>query len=421
MSFTTTEVEAFVHGLPQGAFGSAGAEASVKWCEFLLTVDEAPKAHHDLFWFLSVGRLLAEKMGSLSPIDFGEAHMREMIGNIIKPGEKPYEAETESAEFRAWSVSPAQVAFAYRVQRKCAATVPKEPTPESTLAGTMSAYLEAQAASHKRSAKALSFKLADRLTELGMDQFPEDALPSEETLAVFEAAGRVAKEKGRLFVGSADGEDLQKNFRPAWSKIPRIDVPVGDGSVPERQRQMAELKRLRATSELDYPGYSTFHAHIMDWGVKLVLMKTATPLEVLGYSILLTKVAEEEGGVRTAYQYDVLARTAMAKALERGDSAWKVYLQKLDRDLVGQAKSKVRDRAAENAKAAEAKGASKGKHGKGEGPGPKGGAERSAGSSARQARTPPRSRSPYHQGGRYQGGDQGSWKQKGWQQQQRKW
>eukprot|EP00959_Pyramimonas_sp_CCMP1952_P389063 8151902-Pyramimonas_sp.AAC.1 len=123
--------------------------------------------------------------------------MREIIGTTVRHGEKPYTSEAETSVFQAWVVQPAQVAFAYRVQRKCATVVPQAPTPESTLAGTMNAYLEAQAASHKRSVKALSFNLAARLTELGMDRFPQDVLPSEENLAVFEAAGRIAREKGR--------------------------------------------------------------------------------------------------------------------------------------------------------------------------------------------------------------------------------
>eukprot|EP00959_Pyramimonas_sp_CCMP1952_P470702 9497131-Pyramimonas_sp.AAC.1 len=82
-----------------------------------------------------------------------------------------------------------------------------------------------------------------------MAAFPSEGFPSEENMAMFEAAGRVARDKGRLYVGSADGEDLQKNFRPAWSKVPRVDVPVGDGTVGERHRQMSELKRARAAAE----------------------------------------------------------------------------------------------------------------------------------------------------------------------------
>eukprot|EP00959_Pyramimonas_sp_CCMP1952_P111037 2322961-Pyramimonas_sp.AAC.1 len=320
-------------------------------------------------------------MSSLSPIDFGEPCMN-FIGTVVRPGEKPYTDESESATFKAWVVQPAQVAFAHRVHRKCTAVVPVAPTPQSTLAGTMKEYLEAQAATQKLSAKALSFKLAERVRELGLADFPKDALPSEETLAIFEAAGRVAREKGRLYVGSADGEDLQKNFRPAWSRVPRVDVPAGEGSLPERQRQMAEFKRARAASELDWPGCATFHAHVMDWGVKLILMKTATPVEILGYSVLLAKVAEEQGGVRTAYQYDLLARTAMAKALEAGDPSWNVYFTKIDRDIAKEAKDKIMAKFGEVARFTHGKGGS-GKSKQGKADGHKGGGESSAGSGAK--------------------------------------
>ena len=135
---------------------------------------------------------------------------------------------------------------------------------------------------------------------------------------------------------------------------------------------------------------------------------------MLTYSILLTKVAVEEGGVRTAYQYDILVRTAMAKALERGDPAWKLYFTKVDTDLAKQAKSKVEARAAEAARTLAGKGAGKGGKGsKSEVPGS------AAGSAPRSLSplAPPRSRSPWrNQGGRQQGGSQGSWSQGGWNQ-----
>ncbi|CAK0859107.1 unnamed protein product [Prorocentrum cordatum] len=184
---------------------------------------------------------------------------------------------------------------------------------------------------------ALSFKLADRVAELGLQNFPEDGLPSEENLAVFEAAGRVAKEKGRFFVGSAEGEDLQKHFRRSWSKLPRVDVPVGDGSFPERHRQMAEFKKAKGACELDYPSYACFQSHLLDWGMKLVLMKVATPVDVLGYTLLLSKLWEEGGGARTSYHYDMHARRSMAKALEKGDDQWKRFMRKLDTELAAKA------------------------------------------------------------------------------------
>eukprot|EP00959_Pyramimonas_sp_CCMP1952_P207962 4350279-Pyramimonas_sp.AAC.1 len=133
----------------------------------------------------------------------------------------------EQSVFRTWKVQPSQVTFALRAQGKCSKLLPPQPTPEDTLAQTMTEYLEAQATTHKVkiSVEALSFKLSDRVAELGMGNFPEDGLPSDENLAIFEAAGRVAREKGRPCVGSADGEDLQKHFWPARSKAPRIDMP----------------------------------------------------------------------------------------------------------------------------------------------------------------------------------------------------
>ena len=192
-------------------------------------------------------------------------------------------------------------------------------------------------------------------------------------------------------------------------KISRIEYLVGEGSVADRHRQMADMKRARVAAETDYPGYATFQGHLLDWGVKLILMKTATPVEVLGYTLLLAKMAEEQGGVRTAYQYDVLARTAMAKDLEAGDPQWNRYFCKVDRELLGEAKDKIKGKAGEAARATGSKGGGKGAGGKGAGgkgdsvvaKGGKGGAGSgsSAGGKGEQPPrryTPPRSRSPWH-------------------------
>eukprot|EP00959_Pyramimonas_sp_CCMP1952_P281839 5890860-Pyramimonas_sp.AAC.1 len=70
-------------------------------------------------------------------------------------------------------------------------------------------------------------------------------------------------------------------------------------------------------------------------------MKTATPVDILGYSVLLGKVAEEQGGVRADYQCDLLARAAMAKALESSDPSWNVYFTKIDRDIAKEVKENI--------------------------------------------------------------------------------
>jgi hypothetical protein len=81
----------------------------------------------------------------------------------------------------------------------------------------------------------VNFKLQDRKLELGLQKFSADTPPSEEVLAKFEAATKVAHDKGRTWIGSAEGEDLRDHRRPAWSRTPAIDIVVGDGSYEERR------------------------------------------------------------------------------------------------------------------------------------------------------------------------------------------
>ena len=79
----------------------------------------------------------------------------------------------------------------------------------------------------------------------------------------------------------------------------------------------------------------------MDWGLKMAILQVIEPMQLLAYQYLLVWVAEEWGGVRTAYHYDLLMRQEMAKALERGEADLTKYLTKLDRDVLGDAKRKV--------------------------------------------------------------------------------
>ena len=69
--------------------------------------------------------------------------------------------------------------------------------------------------------------------------------------------------------------------------------------------------------------------------------------DFMAYQVLLARISEEYGGVRTAYYYDMLQRQAMAKALERGEKVLSSYLIKLDRDVLSDAKRKVESKAQE--------------------------------------------------------------------------
>eukprot|EP00959_Pyramimonas_sp_CCMP1952_P204377 4274155-Pyramimonas_sp.AAC.1 len=85
----------------------------------------------------------------------------------------------------------------------------------------MEKFVNAQTAAVTPPAKlGLSFDLAKRLAKVGLENFPRDGLPSEENLAKFEQAGKIAASKGRRYVGSADGECLQTHHRPEWSRTP---------------------------------------------------------------------------------------------------------------------------------------------------------------------------------------------------------
>ena len=72
--------------------------------------------------------------------------------------------------------------------------------------------------------------------------------------------------------------------------------------------------------------------------------------ELLAYIFNLCRISEESGGVRTAYQYDILRRRAMARALERGEASLTPFFASFDRDMVREAKDKVQARASEAGK-----------------------------------------------------------------------
>ena len=75
--------------------------------------------------------------------------------------------------------------------------------------------------------------------------------------------------------------------------------------------------------------------------MKMIITKVVTPLELIAYQGILARVAEEHGGVGTAYYNDLLLRLALAKALENGTGNAQDALCKLDRDVLADAKSKV--------------------------------------------------------------------------------
>ena len=372
MAFPSAAITEVLATAASGAFNGADAPQIREWVEFVIGVDPNPAAKHDVFYYVAVARLLAESVGSVSPSDFEDPHMREMIKAAITVNALPYAGETDE-KWKNWKVVPAQVAFALRVQAKCAqAAAPgpsvgvqpsQVPTEFAGMAEAVKQFAELQSqALQKGKPKGLTFKLQERKIELGMGHFSKDALPSEEILAKFEASAKVAHDKGRPWIGSAEGEDLRDHHRPSWSRTPEVDALIGEGSYEDRVKQSAAAKKSGGWVEkIDYVSFATFMGHLYEWGFKVILTKACTMSDFMAYAHNIIRIAEEHGGVRTAFQYDVLQRKAMAKALERDETNLTSLFTTIDRDVLKDAKDKVDKRFAELAAAkGQAKGSSKG-------------------------------------------------------------
>ena len=143
-----------------------------------------------------------------------------------------------------------------------------------------------------------------------------------------------------------------------------IDAVVGDGSYEERVKQSAAAKRgIAWVEKVDYVGFATLMGHLYEWGLKGILTKACSMADFLAYSHNIVRIAEEHGGVRTAYQYDVLQRRAMARALEEDVVNLTPLFAKIDRETLADAKDKVNKSFTEAARATpqgQPKGQSKG-------------------------------------------------------------
>ena len=73
----------------------------------------------------------------------------------------------------------------------------------------------------------------------------------------------------------------------------------------------------------------------------MVALKTFTAVDLISYSYILANVADEYGGARTAFYYDLLLRTEMAKSLERGVTDLAPFLSILNVRLLDLARTTV--------------------------------------------------------------------------------
>ena len=428
--FTDAEIAEDLAGLSGDAFAKASVPDRMEFAKFVCGIDENAKAKHDLRFYTGTARAMAEIVHGVNQEDFSDEFIRESLRSGLVPNDKPFESSGPDG-WRDFTLTPAMVSLAFRVQKKCQKN--KETSSAGVDASGVSAFQTAmqqfvQATTNTSGAssakKGLTFDLANRIREVGLAAFPKDGIPSEETLAKFEQAGKVAAEKQRKWIGSADGECLQTHHRPEWSRTPVLAAPPTGASLQEKLKHVLDDKKTRSEElKLDFQSFATFLGHVFEWGIKCVLMQAITPVELMAYMFNLCHVAEEYGGVRTCYQYDVYQRKAMARSLERGEGTLSDFFTVLNKDLARESKEKVAQKMKEsNNRGGSSQGqqqsgsggfrSSGGSAGSG-GPGPKGQSKSAKGHLAPTSPRKKRSRSPKRAGNGGKGGSSGS--NQGWQ------
>ena len=80
-------------------------------------------------------------------------------------------------------------------------------------------------------------------------------------------------------------------------------------------------KQRSQQDRVDFLSYANFQGHVLHWGVKMVVTKILDPVHLIGYQLILSRVADEIGGARTAYYYNLLLRQKLAKELENGSAS----------------------------------------------------------------------------------------------------
>ncbi|CAK0796960.1 unnamed protein product [Prorocentrum cordatum] len=293
--------------------------------------------------------MMSEAVSSVYPGDYADEVIRDLLKSAITVNDTPFTGEGNHSSWQAVKMTPATPVHALRVHDKCC----KETKPSLEAAGgTASSAAEGFT-------KAMNEFVKSQSEEIGLAFFPKDALPNVDQLIKWEAAGKVAAENGRPFLGSTDGGDLQVPHRPAWSRTPVIEAMPAEGSWEDRLKASFEVRKARAAEEkTTFHGFATFIGHLYSWDMKLCFAQVCTATELLAYIFLVAKVAEESGGVNAAYQYDLLARREMARAFENGEDATaKWYFTNLDRDMVREARDKAGDALARASKKGGGRGA----------------------------------------------------------------
>ena len=248
--FSDLEIMNCVRTAPHRAFAQLGNEERAAWLKYVVETDNNPKARHpDLLWYGVVARAMCELAESGVPDDFSGEVVKIALTNRLAANVPLFTDAGEPTEWGGQKMSIAQLNFCHRVQALCAKDAAGAPAaPAASGHGELKAALSTLVSIHteslqKNKPKGLSFDMSKRLEEIGLDTLPADLMPSEETLARWEALTKVAASKDRPYAGSSDGESLRVHHRPPWSRCPVVDVPVGEGTQEEKMQRSSQAAK----------------------------------------------------------------------------------------------------------------------------------------------------------------------------------
>ena len=229
---------------------------------------------------------------------------------------------------------------------------------------TMTNYMEARKTEITKDEKKnkLSFTLSDRLKEVGLEHIYAQARPTEEAMIKIEARAKVATDQNRVWIGSAEGEDIQVQFRPKWARTPKIEVASGNGSFEDKLKNLVEGKKARTVAQkTDFYSYANFQGHVLEWGIKMITLKAFNMVDLISYQYILAGIAEQHQGSSTAFAYDLNLRLKMARELENGVSNIRPFLNTIDQDVLSESKGNVKSDFQSAARDAKGKGKGKSK------------------------------------------------------------
>jgi len=351
--YTDQEIEAVIGTATTNAFGDYPMADKVMWVKFVMGVDGNPKSHKAEH-YIYLARSMAEGFESIYPQDYGDESALEQMKTLVVALQRPYKDDAEEqAPWRAWKVTPVQVSLATRVVKAAMKKTSAQPMLQgavlsqdtSPFTKAMEEYVQVQKAALEKEHKkgVLSYDVSERRKEVGLADLAEKAIPTEESLVKLEDKSKGATEKGRLWVGSSEGEDLQISFPPRWAKTPTLNVMApGNESFEDKMKTVWNANRARSMAErADFRSFANFQAHVMSWGYKMIFTKVFTPVDLLSYMHILVNIADDCGGSKTACYYDLICRQEMAEALEHKDNDLRPFLVKIDQERLKQAQNKT--------------------------------------------------------------------------------